>query len=174
RIDFTIPKLNELWEIESVSAKHPFEGKWADCFYRDGALVCGTYFTVEQGDNVCNADWYRANKDDYYIAIALYKRQNGHIKPVKFCDENGADSYEYTGCDIYEDGYDKQGRKTYRTGVPFADWEIDDDKSTKWGQSFRQPPSFSTTLKTPFLPNEREGLIQTNKWLQDCLNYKGE
>ncbi|MDR1976553.1 MAG: lysozyme inhibitor LprI family protein, partial [Campylobacteraceae bacterium] len=39
RIDFTIPKLNELWEIESVSAKHPFEGKWADCFYRDGALV---------------------------------------------------------------------------------------------------------------------------------------
>ncbi|MDR1285505.1 MAG: hypothetical protein LBJ88_04810 [Campylobacteraceae bacterium] len=169
-IDYIIPKLNEFWGIESILLERPFEGKWASCGYRQGNFTCGTYFTMEQGDNVCNGDWYRENPDDYYISIRLYEKEGNYVYPVKSCYTKDANS-DYIGCDILEDGYDEQGRKLYKTSVPFSDWEDDHDDKWRRKQSLWKEPYLSTNVKTPFLQGEREELIQTNKWLKDCLNY---
>ncbi|MDR0579406.1 MAG: hypothetical protein LBG21_02275 [Campylobacteraceae bacterium] len=172
-IDYSIPKLNELWDIEEILSEHPFEGKWADCEYdnRDVNLTCRTYFRVEQDDNVCGGDWYRANPDDRHIVMLLYDKIANRLRDVKICYSKDADG----GCDVLEDGYDKQGRMTYKTTVPFSEWEkFDDGIYGRSGQYFNNERSLSTGIKTPFLPNEREELIQTYKWLQDCLNYKGK
>jgi uncharacterized protein YecT (DUF1311 family) len=165
-IDYSIPKLNELWEMKSILLEKPFEGKWADCGYDRGSLICGTYFVVEQGDNVCSGDWIDPN--NRYISIELYGKNANYILPFKLCFRGN------TSCDILEDGYDEQGRKTYQTNIPFSEWEDDDSDSWQLVQYYYKKPSLITSIKTPFLPNEKEELIQTNKWLKDCLNYKGK
>jgi uncharacterized protein YecT (DUF1311 family) len=173
-IDYSIPKLNEFWGIESVLLEYPFEGKWASCSYNRGNLTCGTYFFVEQGDNVCSGDWYRTNPDERYFSISLQGKEGNRLYPVKDCFIRDADGRYLSTCDIIEDGYDEQGRKTYRTSVPFLEWEDDEEDSGRYQQDFRKEPRFYAYIKTPFLAGEKEELIQTNKWLKDCLNYKGK
>jgi hypothetical protein len=162
-IDYSISKLNELWDLESLLLEKPFEGKWASCNHHniDNNLTCGTFFIVEQDDNVCGGEWI--DSDNYYISIELYGKSDNYILPSKLC----------SGCDIIEDGYDEQGRKTYQTNIPFSEWEDSYTDSWQVVQYFSKGYNLSTLIKTPFLPSEREELIQTNKWLKDCLNYKG-
>jgi hypothetical protein len=160
-IDYSIPKLNEFWDMESILSKHPFEGKWANCGYDKNKFICVTHFKIEQGSNVCSGEY--STNPEY---IRLDKKSANYLYPVKSCRA------EHSSCHIHENGYDKQGRKIYQTSIPFSNWKDDDGGGARWRQIFHEGHSFFTYVKTPFFLNEREELIQTNKWLQDCLNYK--
>jgi hypothetical protein len=151
--------------------EHPYEGKWISCNSPEGNFACRTYFAVEQDGNVCKGDWYRVNPNERHVVMSLERKYGNRVYPVKHCS---LDNKGFSNCNILEDGYDEHGRKTYKTSVPFSKWKDNRNEGERWMQGFYKKTFFSTSIKTPFLSGEREELIQTNKWLQDCLNYKGE
>jgi uncharacterized protein YecT (DUF1311 family) len=165
-IDFAIPKLNELWnmewEIENI--KNKFEGKWTSCAeYVDG-VSCLSYFLIWQDNNICG-NWQNFVEYSSYIerfaGRALYRMDGDKLSSIKACTDR---------VDIFdEDCYDDM---EYKDNI-ISHWTNTDFGETDFQQVFQKEP-FKTMIKTPFLPTERDELIKDNKWLQDCLNYKGE
>jgi hypothetical protein len=155
-INFNIPKLNELWDIElkAETIKSKFEGKWVDCYGDKRELYCRDDFLMQQGDNICGTWGWIDTRAYFHGGNALFRSKNGKFADsVKVCNHRNVAGI--SDC-----------------SVDFSDWTDSSDESISWKQEFQKRP-FHTSIKTPFLPGEREELIQTNKWLKDCLNYKG-
>ncbi|MDR1285619.1 MAG: hypothetical protein LBJ88_05420 [Campylobacteraceae bacterium] len=173
-INFNIPKLNELWDMElkTEMIKNKFEGNWIYCYEDKRELHCTYRFLVQQGDNICGTwQWVNIN-NRYDSGKALYRSKDGKVADsVKACSDGTLDSFYR--CEIYIKNFEDNKSPSYNLEIDFLDWEESDNEGTAAEQMFIKRP-FKTSIKTQFLSGEREALIETNKWLQDCLNYKGE
>jgi uncharacterized protein YecT (DUF1311 family) len=178
-----VKRLEELSELDKQLNKHKFEGKWVGAFVTGSKwgnykvsiddfvlhipgvfgrrhIVYGGnpiytiyhYFLIENGENICGI-W--GLEDGSSKGKALYKAEDSlYARSVKMCgqmnfpceNENGAKG--------------------------FTDWGMD-NTDTVSAVAYQHRGTY-IRQKTPFAPGEKEKLIKENKWLQDCLNYKGE
>jgi uncharacterized protein YecT (DUF1311 family) len=161
RIDAAIPKLNELWKLDNEINVNQFEGKWLDCSDKyNGGVACLVYFLVQQDNNICGT-WHEINNirwyTEHFSGRALYiAQENNNATSVRVCDDID---------DVYCDDH--------RVDTDFSDWEKYDRFEILAEQRFIEKP-FNVKMRTPIFRDEKERLIRENKWLQDCLNYKGE
>jgi uncharacterized protein YecT (DUF1311 family) len=172
-IGISIPKLNELWKLDEEINTNQFEGKWVACFrFEDDDLkqrygnfpICVVDFLVQHGNNICGTheEW---GSGRHYIARVLFETEDGKTtRSVKVCDDNG-NFDRYIACD------NEDWKNPIQTD--FSNWTVSDDLGASTAQ-YINLKSLSSYIKTPLLPIEREEVIKENKWLQDCLSYKGE
>jgi uncharacterized protein YecT (DUF1311 family) len=156
-MDETMKKIEELSELDKQINKHKFEGKWEASFVSDYKYLNGEekpiyttyhYFLIENGENICGTWGINANKGK-----ALFVAEDSlYARSVKIC------GYMHSPCE--------NSNKT----KAFADWDTNNDKMMS-AVTYEQD---HIRTRTPFTQTEKEKLIRENKWLQDCLSYKGE
>jgi uncharacterized protein YecT (DUF1311 family) len=157
-IDISIPKLNELWKLDEEININQFEGKWASCW---GDGTCLINFLVQQDNNICGTYQDIIGVMKLQSNRALFKTQDGKTaNSVKAC----GDSYNYIACD------NEDWKNPIQTD--FSNWTLSSNLHVSTKQGFGKNSYLN--IKTPLLPSEREEVIKENKWLQDCLSYKGE
>jgi uncharacterized protein YecT (DUF1311 family) len=171
-IDATIPKLNELWKLDEEININQFEGKWAGCFrftsnelkQRYGGSICVAYFLIQQDSNICGTSQEWAS-GWFYDNRALYRTENGeNAYAIKVCNDGGYGD-TYINCD--------NGSWNNPIQTDFSNWTIGNNLGVEIEQHI-DTKFLGSKLRTPLLPIEREEVIKENKWLQDCLSYKGE
>jgi hypothetical protein len=158
-LDVTVPKVLELsnLDLKINTSRKPFEGEWTVCYDK----FCLYYFTVVDGENICGT-WQEARGDGDWKTNgrALFRAvDSGYAIAQKACAELG--SYRTPECE-----YSKNGT---RFDTNFSEWT-----KLHGGEIVISSIVRDSDKRVEYAQEERDNLIKKTKWLQDCLNYKGE
>lgn len=156
----TMQKITELSELDKQVNKHKFEGKWEHSFKSyDGATPIHTsYFLIENGENICGT-WSDAT-DNKLRGRALFRAEDSlYARSIKIC------GYRYVSCE------NEGGANNKAVDSAFANWDANNNHVIS---AVPSEQDIYLRKKTPLSKKEKDKLIKDNKWLQDCLNYKGE
>ncbi|MDR1285618.1 MAG: hypothetical protein LBJ88_05415 [Campylobacteraceae bacterium] len=170
-IDLGIDKLHEFWNMEwEIDSIPYFEGKWLSCGqnYHDDGISCALSFFVEQNGKICGA--WRSMGIDYISGIRarfIKVKEDGMAYTDIGCyDGHSSDN----ACSIYTIGNNSKRLNKEQLDSNVSNWQSYDYYDVVFGQYYYGKDFFwRSNIKTPFLPNEKEKLIEDNKWLQDCL-----
>jgi uncharacterized protein YecT (DUF1311 family) len=174
-INETMKKVAELSELDKQLNKHKFEGKWARAF-----MIGYKYDKVSAGDFVLHIPGVFGHRHFNYGGNTVYAAEHYFLieNGENICGIWGFEADNSRGKAIYraEDSLYARSVKVYiekgNETKAFADWDIDSGETVS-AVTYQQRGT-NIRQKTPFAPGEKEKLIKENKWLQDCLNYKGE